>query len=305
MEKPKASTNSICAYATCAVVHPIANPYEACPYCDSVLTLAKGSLDPLPDSLPVANSAFQDYLQLCESCGWWFLRTQFKFRMPDGDTTEERYATEDASAFAVLKRFPLGGIDVPIDALKDYLTAHYVDRFDIYPRKLEELIAYIFRDFGYSVELTSYSKDGFINLSLLNKGDSTQKVVQVMRYIRPVQIADIDTFLGPMVRDHHSCGIYVTTSQFTKGARYVYFSNMLTELGYPVELMDAASLFDALKASLPSQSSNPSIPYENAWTLRNQIPKWHSPNGWRFDSQREKQAQLWVERVETGGEMDT
>jgi hypothetical protein len=305
MEKPNTSLNSICAYATCAVVHPTINPYEACPCCDSVLTLAKGSLDPLPDSLPVADSAFQDYLQLCESCGWWFLRTQFKFRMPDGDMTEERYATEDASAFAVLKRFPLGGIDVPIDALKDYLTAHYVDRFDIYPRKLEELIAYIFRDFGYSVELTSYSKDGIINLSLLNKGDGTQKVVQVTRYKRPIQIADVDTFLGAMVQHHHYHGIYVTTSHFTKGARYVYTSNKLPELGYTVELMDAASLFDALKATLPSQSSNPSPLYESAWILRNQIPKWHSPNGWRFDSQREKQAQLWVERVEMGGEMDT
>lgn len=304
MEKSKASINSIYVYTTCAVVIPIANPPEACPFCDSVLTLAKGSLDPLPASLPISHSASQNYLQLCESCGWWLLSARFKFRMGDDDTPGERYSTENGAAFAVFHRFPLGGIDSPVAALKARFPPRYVDRFSIDPRKLGDLITSIFRDFGYSVELKSYSKDGGIILILLNTGDGVQKVVQVAHNKKPIEITDVDAFLGPMVQHRHYQGIYVTTSEFIKGWRYLYRSHTLSELGYSVELVDAASLFDALKASLPGGSSNSSKLYENAWNLRNKMPRWLSPAGWQFDIYQDKHAQQWVESVERGGESE-
>jgi len=226
-------------------------------------------------------------------------------RMPDDDTPGERYSTGDTAAFAVLKRFPLGGIEAPIAALKARFPPHYVDRFNIDPRKLEELIASIFSDFGYSVELKSYSKDGGIILILLNKGDGIRKVLQVAHNKKPIELTDVDAFLGPMVQQQYYRGIYVTTSEFTKWRRYVCRSQTLSELGNAVELADAPSLFDALKASLPGGSSNPSKLYENAWNLRHEMPIWYAPDGWRFDIDRDKHAQQWVESVERGDVKDT
>jgi restriction system protein len=149
---------------------------------------------------------------------------------------------------AVLRKFNISGIDVPTQELSTYLVKKYDNRFDIHPRKLEEIVASIFRNTSYEVELTSYSKDNGIDLFLFRDGANTPTVVQVKRYKRDrrIGVSAIREFLGAMVYNNSPHGIFVTTSTFTQGSLDTTKSEVLRKRGFEIELWDANRLFDAL-----------------------------------------------------------
>src|ERR1051325_111668 len=89
----------------------------------------------------------------CKTCHWWCLEHYAQLLHEDG------VAYRQGASYALLNRFPVGSADVPITELRRHLAKKFDSRFDIHPRKLEELLASVFREHGFRVELTSYTKD--------------------------------------------------------------------------------------------------------------------------------------------------
>ena len=94
------------------------------------------------------------------------------------------------------------------------------------PRKFEELVAAIFRNNGYHVELTPESRDNGVDIIAVQTsaltGDSVH-LIECKRYApdRPVGIGVVQRLLGVVTHLRATKGVVVTTSQFTAPARVV------------------------------------------------------------------------------------
>jgi restriction system protein len=94
---------------------------------------------------------------------------------------------------------------------------------DLAPRRFEELVAELFRDKGYDVELTPPSKDGGIDIIAVSRSDvgSAMTLIECKRYAESNRVGvDIVRGLYGVVEEQKaSRGQIVTTSYFTKGAK--------------------------------------------------------------------------------------
>jgi len=104
-----------------------------------------------------------------------------------------------------------------------YLGKHPKALHDLDPRKFEELIAELFRDFGYQVLLTPQTRDGGCDIRAFRK-DSVGELlylIECKRYkaSRPVSVDLVRGLYGLSQSENASCGVLVTTSRFTKDAR--------------------------------------------------------------------------------------
>ena len=182
---------------------------DRCIFCNQLLEVA--------NTEEYGESDFRIYWtqKLCSKCGWWTL----EYRGNDLDPGQIPLF-HHGYAFGVLERFPVSSVEIPLIELREYLLKYYDARFDIHPRKLEEIVADIFRNYGHRVELTAYSKDGGIGLFLLS-GTDEPTAVQIKRNkeSRKIGVEEVDQFLGALLRSKLHNGIFVTTSSYTKGAR--------------------------------------------------------------------------------------
>lgn len=121
-------------------------------------------------------------------------------------------------------------INVQVAAVNEelirYLSKHPNLMYDLSPRKFELLIAEIFADMGYEVELTPQTKDGGRDiLAVLNAPHGKiLTLVECKRYRpdRKVEVDIVERFMYTIDRkDKASCGVIATTSFFTSGARTV------------------------------------------------------------------------------------
>jgi restriction system protein len=91
------------------------------------------------------------------------------------------------------------------------------------PRKFEELVASIFRNQNYSVELTPESRDGGYDVLAVQKDSITgdkRYIVECKRYSaeNKVGVGIVRSLLGVVVDKRATMGILATTSFFTSGA---------------------------------------------------------------------------------------
>lgn len=94
------------------------------------------------------------------------------------------------------------------------------------PRKFEELIASVFRQNGFSVELTPETRDGGIDIIAIQKSELTGGsllLIECKRYLphNTVGIGIVQRLLGAVEQHKATKGIVVTTSSFTKDAMLV------------------------------------------------------------------------------------
>lgn len=91
------------------------------------------------------------------------------------------------------------------------------------PRKFEELIATVFRNNGFDVELTPETRDGGIDIIAVQKnsfGGSTLHLVECKRYLpeNKVGIGIVQRMLGVVEQHRATQGLIVTTSSFSREA---------------------------------------------------------------------------------------
>ena len=129
---------------------------------------------------------------------------------------------------------PLNLIVTDIDEeIKKYFKKHPEKLYDLSPRKFEELIASIFVDLGFNVELTKATRDGGRDIiaSIKNKVSNFLAYVECKRYSpdNKIGIGLIREVLGVHYIEKPSKSIIVTTSFFSKVAKQeaVKFENQL------------------------------------------------------------------------------
>ena len=175
----------------------------------------------------------------CPKCGWWVYLGR---AWPDG---AESTVVQMRAAAGSLKELDLADISVPIEEVRRYLVARYESRFGMHPRLFEETVGSVFRDLGYSVEVTGYSNDGGIDMFMR---DSQETVgVQVKRHRHTIQVEQIRSLAGALVLGGLTKGAFVTTPSFTTGAPSVIAG--YKSRGVAIELYDSTKFFDALNIS--------------------------------------------------------
>lgn len=108
------------------------------------------------------------------------------------------------------------------DEVKKYFNKHPERLYDLNPRKFEELIASILKDFGFDVELTKATRDCGRDIIARIKNS----VVDILTYVeckryaadRKIDVGIIREVIGVHYIRKPSKSIIVTTSSFTKDA---------------------------------------------------------------------------------------
>lgn len=190
------------------------------------------------------------HLFVCARCGWWFYVDIAEtddhhvhgkiWGWTDAEFGSEVYAVRICESS--LRELDLARVDQPLADVKSYLTAKAEARFSIHPRLLEEVVGSVFRDAGYHVVVTSYGNDGGIDAILTDSAGAIG--VQVKRVRDTIKVAQIRELLGALVLSGQTRGIFVTTSDFQKGA-YSLQANARHK-GYDLELMNGKRLLEAL-----------------------------------------------------------
>lgn len=200
---------------------------RTCLYCKKLLI----EFQPLSSTIERRSSAF---VRACVGCGWWFVEEQTdSFEHP-------RYS----GGFASLKNLDVRQIDTPVHTVRQYLLASYKSRFDTHPRIYEETVASVFRDLGYFVRVTSFSRDNGIDI-YLDGPDGALIGVQVKRWASSIKIDQIHSLGGALLVNGCTEGIFVTTSSFQKGA-VINAGKLGAITGIPIHLVDSEKLFAAL-----------------------------------------------------------
>ena len=152
---------------------------------------------------------------------------------------------------------PAGGREFAVELeevsneLLTYLARKPEDLRIINPRKFEEVLAEIFKNQGYEVELTPPSRDGGRDLMLVQKASigSILTLVECKRYseTNKVGVGVVRSLYGVVESERATNGLVATTSYFTKGAVDFRERNK-----YRMDLANYSKLCDWLRPYGPS-----------------------------------------------------
>ncbi|MCX7097632.1 MAG: restriction endonuclease [Methylococcales bacterium] len=288
------NTNTLTAFTSSAL--SIEKPGKNCIFCGTPLETHNTEIIPSPRY--TNDASYKSWTQMiCNICGWWTLNY-----LALNDDPSDNGLLSFSHALAIQQRFNIDSIEAPVKEIRRYLAERFESRFDIHPRKLEELVADIFKDHAHKIELTSYSKDGGVDLYLLYSENSEPVAVQVKRNkrTRKIGVKEIDTFLGTLVRNCVHKGIFITTSDYTKGAKTAASALKLKEQSYFLELWKPENLFDALKLNCQFHTRSADI----AWNLRNLMPiedeksgDWYGGENWPVQERSIAHIEWWISQV--------
>ena len=127
--------------------------------------------------------------------------------------------------------------------------------FEITPRQFEELIAYVFENHGFEVELTKRTRDGGRDIIAIKDelGIPSKYIVECKRYAKgnKVGVDVVRQLFGVQMSEGANKSIVATTSYFTKGA--IDFVNNTQQTKWLMSLLDHNEIMKLLS---PITSSN-------------------------------------------------
>jgi len=203
-------------------------PADKCAYCSLSLVRWDGKK---PDVIGSSNAWSHPIVMVCNSCGWWYV-TFFVSESIWPNDTIFKYATAGQ-----LKPLDVNDISVPLSELRKYLLAKRDARFQINPKRFEDIVGGIFR-------VTSYSGDKGIDVAALDGSSNTFIGIQVKRYKNKIEAEQIRSFVGALMLGGYSKGVFVTTSAFRTGA--IETVGQSAALGLPIELWDGDNFIEKL-----------------------------------------------------------
>ncbi len=180
----------------------------------------------------------ETWLNFCNKCGWWRIQKDVSISAEAWQIWQFFFGIS-----GILKQLDIENIDTPLDETSKYLLAKYESRFSINPRLFEEVTASVFRNLGYNTLVTGYSNDGGIDVIMEN--NSKYIGVQVKRYKNKIKVDQIRELTGALFINNIPNGIFVTTSDFQKGAHKT--STLSSNNGIPIELINAKRFYEILK----------------------------------------------------------
>lgn len=148
--------------------------------------------------------------------------------------------------------FPKAGLVTQVDVeevnaeLIRYLARHPEQMRELNPRKFETVVAELFKNKGYEVELTKRTRDGGLDIRAYRRSDigTLLGLIECKRYSanNKVSVEIVRGLYGVVASEKASFGIVATTSTFTKDARSFQQTNR-----YQLQLADYENLVQWLK----------------------------------------------------------
>jgi restriction system protein len=178
------------------------------------------------------------YLCTCPMCGWWHVSKEIYL------CTRNQIWFVEFGTCATLYKFDTVDIRIPADEVRQYLAVKYESRFNVNPRRFEEVVSSVFASHGFRSHLTSYSADGGVDV-ILRDAVGRSIAVQVKRYKDVIEVASIRELLGAMVLNGFTKGAFVTTSTFQAGGREVV--NAASARGLTLDLIDGQRFLSSLR----------------------------------------------------------
>lgn len=145
----------------------------------------------------------------------------------DANLLAQVYLAGFASLRLDLSKTPKVDSRIWIPNVEQELVAHLLKHpnalYEISPRQFEELVASIFRNNGFSVELTPRTRDGGVDIIAVEHSAFTGNSVHLIECKRyspanKVGIGVVQRLLGTVTQRRATKGILVTTSSFTQDA---------------------------------------------------------------------------------------
>jgi len=222
-----------------------------CPFCQTPLDSLPLRLDRnRTDARIVIDQYEKISVDACSTCGWWRaaserLTNHWRESGRVGADGKRWLSSEQTrrGMIARLRVFSAQDIDVPLEDVRSFLVANDELRFEIHPRIFEEVVADVFRDLGFHARVTAYSGDGGIDV-VLDGPDESMIGVQVKRYKNTISVEPIRALTGALFNRGYTAGIFVTTSDYQKGAHSE--ATMSTLRGIPVVLINGTRFLEAL-----------------------------------------------------------
>lgn len=179
----------------------------------------------------------------CLVCGWWKILE--KYWMGSKSQMWDVYFGLNGA----LKNLDFNKSDLPMSEVRNYLARNYENRFNVNPRLFEELVADVYRDFGYQSICTGYSNDGGIDVILVK--DDLIVGIQVKRSKNKIKLEQIRSLLGSLMINGYKAGMFVCASDFQRG---VY---TIAER-FSIELINGNRFYDQLREAqiIRNQLSN-------------------------------------------------
>lgn len=131
----------------------------------------------------------------------------------------------EPSAFGLAVASPILFSSVEREILA-YFGRHPELMYSLPPRKFEELVASVFKQSGFDVELTPETRDGGIDIIAVRNDSLVGRelhFIECKRYLphNTVGIGVVQRLLGVVEQHRATKGVVVTTSSFSKDAKLV------------------------------------------------------------------------------------
>lgn len=153
------------------------------------------------------------------------LKSDYLKRSSDDVNDEAPYASQTLYERPMLGRtmaFPILFTDIEMEVLA-YFGRHPELLHSLSPRKFEELVATVFKNSGFDVELTPETRDGGVDIIAVRNhvlGGPTLHLVECKRYLpgNTIGIGVVQRMMGVVEQHRATQGLIVTTSTFTHAA---------------------------------------------------------------------------------------
>lgn len=190
-------------------------------------------------------------LWICDKCGWWCISSVE--RIPTDEGTIAYIGHAESALRSGLAQAPTAAIT----ELGAALAKNWEARYSLSSDKMEQLVASVFRNTGCVAEVVGRSGDGGIDI-IVGGFTGGQFAVQVKRSANVIAVNSIRDFLGALVIEGHSRGVFVTTSRFSSASTVA--AERARGRGLPIVLWDAPRLLSALHVSRAQSSLTPNDP---------------------------------------------
>lgn len=182
-------------------------------------------------------------LQVCQTCGWWVITRKegYTYGSYEGSLSIQR----GCGCLKSLDNVEIN--EIPLKELRKYLIAKYDTNKLMNGRRFEELVFSIFKDFKYDVVLTEYSGDKGIDLILAENQNSELIGIQVKRYKNKIEADKIREFAGSLILNNMTKGVFITTSDFRKGAKQT--ASEFGNFNIKIDLINSEKFYNLLKLS--------------------------------------------------------
>lgn len=175
----------------------------------------------------------------CTICGWGLVSSYY-----DNGEGETVYTGQKEKI--ILRIDDLNSDELCYNEIAESLKFDYERIQLLSPRKVELLIADVFRNYGYKVIVTKQTRDGGADIILFDN-NGTKSLVEVKRHKNKLGVEFVRKLLGVQLIRNVSYARLITTGQFSKSAEKEAKLNNSQTNGFNIELCDASVLLELLE----------------------------------------------------------